>query len=202
MLERTGRRGPIAVQTGSATAHGAVRKLQGFAETMTKAGIKVVGGDNDRERLDEAAANARRILIQNPDVRGFYGVYGYHASVQAAAVDAAARSGEVVVVGNDMLPETAAAIRRGSVACSIWIREYYFGYYAATAVATMLRVGEDHALTLFGLDPDRLETNQRRLEPMVVSVDNVATFDTWASRTHVFERTGASQSGQRLRGRS
>ncbi|WP_239154677.1 hypothetical protein [Amycolatopsis sp. FDAARGOS 1241] len=67
----------------------------------------------------------------------------------------AGRAGEIVIIGNNMLPETAAAIARGTVAASIWIREYYFGYYAAAAIAMVARLGTAEALTLLGFDPAR-----------------------------------------------
>ncbi|MEW2508253.1 substrate-binding domain-containing protein [Amycolatopsis sp. NPDC047767] len=182
----------VLAQTGSAKAPGAGGKLRGFREAMAEAGIEVVGGDDDGERVDLAAANVRRLLAENPDVAGCYGVYGYHASVQAAAVEEAGRAGEVAIIGNDMLPETAAAIRRGSVFASIWIREYYFGYYAAAAIAMAARLGTGDALMLQGFDPARLERNQRRLEPRVITADNLAEFEQWAGERGVFERTAAT----------
>ncbi|MET7990827.1 substrate-binding domain-containing protein [Amycolatopsis sp. NPDC005232] len=182
----------VLAQTGSTNAHGAAGKLRGFREAMAEAGIEVVGGDDDGEHIDVAAANVRRLLAEYPDVAGCYGVYGYHAAVQAAAVEDAGRAGEVAIVGNDMLPETAAAIRRGSVFASIWIREYYFGYYAAAAIALAARLGTTDALTLLGFAPMGLEGNQRRLQPQVITVDNLAEFEQWARARGVFERTAAT----------
>ncbi|WP_326836856.1 substrate-binding domain-containing protein [Amycolatopsis rhabdoformis] len=182
----------VLAQTGSAKAPGAAGKLRGFREAMAEAGIEVVGGDDDGERLDVAAANVSTMLAEHPDIAGCYGVYGYHAAIQAAAVEAVGRTGQVAIVGNDMLPETAAAIRNGTVFASIWIREYYFGYYAAAAIAMAARMGTADALTLLGFDPVRFEDNQRRLRPQVITAENLEGFEQWAGEHDVFGRTAAT----------
>ncbi|MFI5610206.1 substrate-binding domain-containing protein [Amycolatopsis sp. NPDC051903] len=192
MAERVPAGSRVLVQTGSAKAPGAVGKLRGFLEVMARAGLEVVGGEDDGERIELATANARAALADEPGIAGCYGVYGYHAPVQAAVVEAAGRAGEIVVIGNDMLPETAAAIARGTVAASIWIREYYFGYHAAAAIAMVARLGTAEALTLLGFDPVRAELNQRRPAPQVVTAENLAEFTGWAKTHQVFERTAAT----------
>ncbi len=191
MLDALGERRKVAVQTGSTSAHGATGKLAGFTEVMAAAGVQVVGGDNDGERLDLADRHARRLLAEHPDIGGFFGVYGYHAPVQARVVEAADRS-DIEIVGFDMLPETVAAIEAGTVRASIWIREYYFGYYAVAALATMARLGDEESLGLFGLDADDLSGNTLRPRPQVVTRHNVDQFRQWATSHHLESRIAAT----------
>ncbi|GAA5187235.1 sugar-binding protein [Rugosimonospora acidiphila] len=191
MLDALGERRKVAVQTGSADAHGATGKLAGFTEVMTAAGVEVVGGDNDGERLDAAERNAHRLLSEHPDIGGFFGVYGYHAPVQARAVEAAGRD-DIAIIGFDMLPETVAAIEAGTVRASIWIREYYFGYYAVAALANLARLGDEETLTLLGLRTDDLTGNLLRPQPLVVDRDNVGQFRAWARGLDLESRIAAT----------
>ncbi|QRP48463.1 substrate-binding domain-containing protein [Amycolatopsis sp. FDAARGOS 1241] len=79
MTERVPAGPRILVQTGSAKAPGAVGKLRGFLEVTVQAGLEVVGGEDDGERIGLATANARAALAEDLGFAGCYGGYGYHA---------------------------------------------------------------------------------------------------------------------------
>jgi ribose transport system substrate-binding protein len=143
----------VIAQTGSDHAPGAGNKLRGFLDAMARLGHPVAVGESDGEDVERSVAIASRLLAENPDAAGAFGVYGYHPIVQARAVERAGRAGGIVIVGYDMLPETVGLLERGAVATSVWIQEYYFGFHAAQFVASIVRLGPE-SLRAYGMDPD------------------------------------------------
>lgn len=169
--------GPIAVQTGSHTAQGAIGKLAGFREAVEGHGFEIINVMNDGEQLSEAYSNARSYLEDNPDLVGLFGVYGYHPYLQAKALQDVGSRQELAIVGFDMLPETIKYIEKGVINASIWIQEYYFGYFAATAIYNIIRIGVDRALRFLDMDTQNYENNSIILPTKVWSLDNIQSFN-------------------------
>lgn len=141
----------VIAQTGSRQAPGAVAKLTGFLDVMSDLGHPVVVADSDDEDVPRSQQVARDLLGAHPEAAGMFGVYGYHPIVQAHAAQALGRR-DVQIVGFDMLPETVNLLEQGTVACSVWIQEYYFGLYSAVLANALARIGSD-VLGAFGMDP-------------------------------------------------
>lgn len=179
MARRLGAGSRVAVQSGSTHAAGAFGKMAGFREVMAARGIDVVECRNDMGDSDAAYSIVLDILRDDPTIAGLYGVYAYHAPVQARAVSQMRPQGTVHVVGNDMLPETVAGIQSGTIACSLWIQEYYFGFYTVSVLANMLRIGPRRTLTLMGFDGMRGRDRRLVLPPIEYTSANVAEYVTW-----------------------
>lgn len=189
MLRHIGGRGKVGVQTGSDRAQGARGKLAGFLGVMKENGIEVVGGENDKENVAVAFANARKLLAEHPDLDGIFGVYAYHSVVQAKAVGQLATGRKPVVVGFDMLPETAANLEAGIVRSSIWIREYYFGYFTAAGLSNVCRLGAASALELMNMDTQDLARNRREVPVVEYTPDTIGAFNAWAGENDILART-------------
>jgi ribose transport system substrate-binding protein len=184
----------VILQTGSEHAHGAVGKRTGFLEVMGRHGITVVEGPSDGEDTVLAGSLAGQLLRDNPHATGIFGVYGYHPIVQARAVQAAGRAGQVAIVGFDLLPETVDLLEAGAVAQSTWIQEYYFGYYSAAAVSDLVRLGVREALTLRGMDPVEFPGNVFLPPPVTFTRDTIQQFREWSAQKRIAERTTATES--------
>jgi len=182
----------VLVQTGSDRAPGAVGKKAGFLEVMAEQGFRVVELENDHEDAVLARETAEAALAAHPEAACLFGVYGYHPVSQAAAVRSLGRVGEVKVVGFDMLPETVHLIESGEVTSSIWIQEYQFGYLAAAAIADLVRLGTEEALTLFGMSFEHRENNIRVPTPITYSKENIHEFVSWSRQRAIAERTTAT----------
>ncbi len=164
----------VIAQTGSDRAPGAVAKMVGFLDSMDRHGHRVVVGESDGEDVARSLEIAQDLLRAHPEAAGLYGVYGYHPIVQARAAQLAGRS-DLRIVGFDMLPETVGLIEQGSVACSVWIQEYCFGYYSAVLANAIARAGDRAVLRAFGMDPTNLPGNA--LYPSVAFITRATVAD-------------------------
>lgn len=182
----------VIVQTGSDHAPGATGKRAGFGDVMAEHGITIVEGPSDGENAATALATAETLLAGHPEATGMFGVYGYHPIVQARAVKNLGRTGDVVVAGFDLLPETVDLVEAGEVAATTWIQEYYFGFYAAAAISDLVRLGTTEALTIRGMSPARLKDNVFVPEPITYTRDTIGRFREWSERSGVRRRTAAT----------
>lgn len=182
---------PVIAQTGSDHAPGAAAKLAGFTEAMARHGHPVVLGESDGEDVALSLQIAGRLLAEHPGVTGMYGVYGYHPVVQARAAALAGRE-DLTIVGFDMLPETVDLIEQGAVACSIWIQEYYFGYFSGVLANTLARSADPEALRVFGMDPDHLSGNAIYPPLALFTRANIAQYRDFATARSLRTRISAT----------
>jgi ribose transport system substrate-binding protein len=168
--------GLVLLQAGSAKARGAVGKLRGLRSALIAAGIETVVSEPDGEDVVVARERARGLFADHPGASAAIGVYGYHPAVLARAAEEAGST--AVIHGFDMLPETVELLKTGSIASSVWIREYYFGYLTAVALNDLVRLGSEDVLALYG---GMLDGAGRSLEltPRVFTPDDVDEYIDW-----------------------
>lgn len=181
----------VVAQTGSDHAPGAAAKLAGFLDSMRRHGHPVVVGESDGEDVAVSLRVARRLLAEHPEAAGMYGVYGYHPVVQARAAELAGRT-DLAIVGFDMLPETVDLIEQGAVACSVWIQEYYFGYYSGVLAATIGRAGSADVLRAFGMSPTDLPGNAIYPPVAFYTQEDVAQYREFAAAKSLGTRTSVT----------
>ena len=133
------------------------------------------GGQNDGEHVEMAYSNAESNIRQHPDIDGMFGTYAYHPYVQAKAAEDLGRE-NLKIVGFDMLPETVTALEQGKVDASIWIQEYYFGYYSGLILYLLKTIGTEETLTLLRMNYTDYFQNALRLQPKVFTRENVSSF--------------------------
>lgn len=88
-------------------------RRDGFVDTVTAGGFKVVAsqpGDWDRAKANDVTTN---ILQANPDVMGIYFANDTMALGGMEAVEAAGLAGKVIMIGTDAIPEAQQAVGEG-----------------------------------------------------------------------------------------
>ncbi len=187
MVESLPEGGTIAVQTGSLTAAGAVGKLEGFREIVSKHNIRIIDIKNDYEEASLALINAKSLLTIYPDLDGMYGIYGYHAWCQAQAVKELGLKKRPKIIGFDMFPQTIQYIEEGLIDYSIWIGEYYFGYYTAAFLSNLVRLGVSETLFMSGLNADDYKANVINLPIVAFYENNIHDYKTWSEKHNPFK---------------
>ncbi len=134
---------------------------------------------NDGEDVALCRANCRQLLDEHPDLDGLYGVYSYHTVVMADVVAERGLDPRPKIFGWDVLPEAIEHLKAGRVDMAVWIKEYYFGFYGASAVANLVRLGQQDALTLMGLDPVDLWKNRICPPAEVITPETVDDYIAW-----------------------
>lgn len=172
---------PVLVMPGSSIGQGAKAKVAGFCAEMERKGIEVVVGESDEDDAGRCAEIAAR-LIETRDFRGLFGPYAYHPHTFARLVTERDLSPRPVIVGFDMEEETVQAIQQGLVASSIWIREYYFGLYACSAIGLMLNHGLSEALEFLGRSGTDFRQNRIVVPSRTFERSNVHEFIEWQRR--------------------
>ncbi len=178
--------GTVAIQTGSMTAAGAMGKLKGFQEIASENNVNIIEIKNDCEEISLALENAKSLLTRYPELDGMYGIYGYHAWCQAQAVKELKLKRRPKIVGFDMFPQTMTYIEEGLIDCSIWIGEYYFGYYTAAFLANMARIGVTETLFMSGLNLDKYQGNIINLPTIAFHKGNISEFKIWSEKHNPF----------------
>jgi ribose transport system substrate-binding protein len=187
MVEKLPEGGAVAVQTGSLAAAGAVGKLEGFREIVSKHNIQIIDIKNDFEEISLALENAKSLLTSYPDLDGIYGIYGYHAWCQAQAVKEMELKKRPKIIGFDMFPQTIKYIEEDLIDCSIWIGEYYFGYYTAAFLSNLVRLGVSETLFMSGLNTDNYKSNVINLPIVPFYKNNINDYKTWSEKHNPFK---------------
>jgi len=181
MKELLGGKGKVAIQVGSLTALNAKDRIAGFKKAIEGSDVKVVAEDSDGEDAQVANAHSEAILAANPDLGGFYGVYGYSGPSQARALQAAGKKpGEVKLVCFDALPETTAFMEQNWIQGLVDHRQYNFGYYAIMMLQNMKIFGQDTTMYLLGFDPKVDPKDNIKFTPSYfINMKNLPEYKQW-----------------------
>ncbi|WP_027133901.1 substrate-binding domain-containing protein [Geminicoccus roseus] len=131
LAEQIGNEGKVGILSGSLTARNHAERVRGFKEAMANhPDIEVVFEQPDEDSLEKAVALTENALQANPDLDGIFGANASNPIGAARAVANAGKSGEVVIVGMDDLPETLQFIQDGVIAGVKAQRQWEIGYWA------------------------------------------------------------------------
>ncbi|MEO0293152.1 MAG: sugar-binding protein [candidate division WOR-3 bacterium] len=124
--------GKIAIATGSLTAMNSLQRMKGFEDAIKNFPkieiIKPILCDN--EETSKAVELAETILLNNPHLNGFFGVYAFNGPSAAKAVRSAGKKGEVHIVCFDVTDEHLFLIEEGLIDATVAQRQYMMGYEA------------------------------------------------------------------------
>lgn len=132
--------GKVAVLAGQMDVSNSQGRFQGVKESLTQEPGKyeILGPFSDGGDRPTCKSNATDVLSKHPDLKAFVGLWGYHAFMAAAALDAtSART--VKIVGCDEDKQTLYAIRDGKQDVSVAQRPYEFGYQSIKTLARLQR---------------------------------------------------------------
>ncbi|WP_427365448.1 substrate-binding domain-containing protein [Candidatus Caldatribacterium saccharofermentans] len=108
--------GEVGILIGSPTAPNHRDRVAGFKEALSKyPNIKIVAELADNDDLEKAIRLTESMLAAHPNLKGIYGCNATAPIGAARAVKDAGKSGQVIVVGMDDLPEMVEFVRDGTV---------------------------------------------------------------------------------------
>jgi ribose transport system substrate-binding protein len=113
-------------------------RIEGYKQGIAASELESVGivtGDWDEQT---AYQRAQDLLSRHSDLAGIYAANDTMAGAVARAVDQAGRSGEVLVIGTDGVPQAISDIRNGDLAATATPFPYCQGFWALESAARVL----------------------------------------------------------------
>lgn len=133
-----GRKGSVLTVNLSAGVTTTDDRERGFAEGIEAAGLTYLGqqySDNSVQKADQIVAAA---LLSNPDLVGVFSTAAFNTEGAVAAIRAAGRSKDVVVVGFNANPPGIEQLERKQVAAQVVLKPYDSGYQAGVQALNAL----------------------------------------------------------------
>ncbi len=132
-------RGEVAIITGVMTTQSIRARVEGARDAMRRCGLQVVAelpANSDRALGQQVMED---ILTRRPNVQGVFAANDLMALGAAEAVKARGKTGQVLIVGFDAIPEAAQAILRGELAASVAQNPYNMGKFGVENAVKVLR---------------------------------------------------------------
>ena len=105
----------VAIVEGAPNAFNAVQRKLGFEDAINAAGLKVVSSQTGRWEVGEAEKVVAGMIREHPDLKGVLCANDSMALGAASAIQAAGRSGKVLVVGFDNISAVRPLLAKGQV---------------------------------------------------------------------------------------
>ncbi|MEO3755481.1 ABC transporter substrate-binding protein [Streptomyces sp. B6B3] len=129
----------IEFQPGSQTN---TERVEGFTEGLAEhENLNLVGQQPSHSDVNEARRVTEDILTANPDLAGIFAANEPSVLGAAQAVEAAGRSGEVVIIGWDAAPDEIAGLRNGQISALVVQNPFRMGYQGVESMVEHLREG-------------------------------------------------------------
>lgn len=109
----------VAIIEGAPTAFNAQQRKAGFEDAMKQAGLVVADSQSANWETDQANKIAAAMLTAHPDVKALLCANDSMALGAVAAVKAAGKAGQVLVVGFDNIGAVQELIKSGAVLCTV-----------------------------------------------------------------------------------
>ncbi len=106
---------PVAIIEGIPTAFNGQQRRLGFEDAMKAAGMKIVGTQSGYWEMEKASTVAAGILSEHTDLKALLCANDNMALGAAAAIQAAGRTGKVLIVGFDNIAAIKPMIADGRV---------------------------------------------------------------------------------------
>lgn len=152
---------------------------RGYRETLAKEfpSITVLQTIDDETKYSVGEQKASAIISANPDIAGFAGVNAASGPGIAAAVTAAGKAGQIIVVAMDADSAILDKIQAGVITASVAQRQYYMSYvgvkYLYGLVHGQFRKPGDASKAGLPEVPTKIDTGT-----VEVNAQNVAQFRT------------------------
>lgn len=162
----------IEFQPGSQTN---TERVEGFTEGLAQhENLNLVGQQPSHSDVNEARRVTEDLLTAHPDLAGIFAANEPSVLGAVQAVEAAGRSGEVVIIGWDAAPDEITALREGQISALVVQNPFNMGYLGVANMVEHLREGAPMASADTGVTfvtPENIDSEevQAVLEP---SCDN------------------------------
>jgi ribose transport system substrate-binding protein len=166
LAEKIGKKGEIAILSGTLSAPNHKERVEGFkAEIAKYPNIKVVAEYADEDSLEKAISLTENILQANPKLVGIFGCNASNPVGAARAVADAGKKGKVTIVGMDDDPETIKYINDGTI--------------YATMVQNVKKIGYESVKNMVALaDGKKLDKKEFEVGAFMVTKDTMANYHT------------------------
>lgn len=105
----------VAIIEGAPNAFNAVQRKLGFEDAMKAAGARVISSQSGYWETDKANQVAAAVITENPDLKAFLCSNDSMALGAVAALRAAGKSDQVLVVGYDNISAVQSLLKEGKV---------------------------------------------------------------------------------------
>ncbi|MFO0960544.1 MAG: sugar ABC transporter substrate-binding protein [Isosphaeraceae bacterium] len=109
----------VAILEGIRTAFNGQQRLIGFQEAIAAAGLKVVDSQSAQWEIDQANKIASAMLGEHPGIKALFCCNDSMALGALAAVKAAGKAKQVLIVGFDHISAVGSAIREGTILATV-----------------------------------------------------------------------------------
>jgi ribose transport system substrate-binding protein len=109
---------PVAIIEGLPTAFNGQQRRLGFEDAMKAAGMNIVGTQSGNWEMDKANNVAAALLAEHPDLKAILCANDSMALGAVAAIQAAGRTGKVLVVGFDNIAAVRPMLADGRIAAT------------------------------------------------------------------------------------
>lgn len=146
LFEKMGGQGKIFIIEGSTGAQTSIDRVKGFEKALAEyPGIEVIAQQSANYSRADALNVVQNLLQAHPEVNAIVCCNDEMALGSAEAVDAAGRTGEIMISGQDANDDAVAALKEGKITVTSFGNPYMQGYTAVEAAADILEgkeVGE------------------------------------------------------------
>lgn len=132
-------KGDVAIITGVMTTQSIRARVEGARESAKACGLTVVAelpADSDRAKGQQVMED---LLTSKPTLKGVFSANDLMALGAAEAVKARGKTGQILIVGFDAIPEAAKAITAGQLAASVAQNPSNMGKFGVENALKILR---------------------------------------------------------------
>ncbi|OOQ57732.1 sugar-binding protein [Mucilaginibacter pedocola] len=127
--------GKVMLFVGKADAQNAKERITGLEEELKDSGITIVGIKTDNIDRVRAKANVNDVLVSNPEVGCFVGLWSYNGPAILNAVKESGKLASVKIVCFDEEQETLQGVQKGEIVGTVVQQPYEFGYQSVKLLA-------------------------------------------------------------------
>jgi len=109
----------VAIVEGVPNAFNGVQRRLGFEDAMNAAGLRIVSSQSANWMPDQAEKVVAGMLVQHPDLKALLCANDNMALGAVAALKAANKAGQVLVVGYDNIGAIRELMKEGKVLCTV-----------------------------------------------------------------------------------
>ena len=143
LFEKMGGTGTLIIIEGSTGAQTSLDRIEGCKKALEEyPDIELVASQSANYSRAEALNVAQNLLQSYPDVDAFFCCNDEMALGTAEAVDAAGKTGEIMISGQDANDDAVSALKEGKITLTSWGDPYMQGYEGVVAAVDVLEGNE------------------------------------------------------------
>lgn len=132
----------VAVLEGMTTAFNAIERQRGFNSAMEQAGIEIATSQSANWETNQANTIAASMLSEHPEIKAILAANDSMAVGAVAAVKAAGRSGDILIIGFDNIEAVQELLREKKILATV---DQHSDELAAFGIETALSILKDPA---------------------------------------------------------